>query len=69
MGEVHDIGDNGSRYAGAQTQLIVGRRVDDHMTDGRQMRRKGHVEVFPDGIDHELLPFPKKIMVVRNRRH
>ena len=39
------------------------------MFNGGQMRRKRHVEVFPGRIGHKILAFPKKIMMMGDRRH
>ena len=38
------------------------------MLNCRQVRRKGHVKIFPGRIGHKMLALPEKIVMVCNRR-
>ena len=62
--KIHHIGNHGRRDSCAQAELVVTGRIDHHMLYGWDVGGECHVEIFPDGVDHKLLAFPEKIMVV-----
>ena len=67
--EVHHVGDEQAGNARAKTELVSGRRVYHHMTDGRQVGRECHIEIIPDAVDQKTLALPEKIVVMSNRRN
>ncbi len=66
--EIHHVGDDGGSHALAAGDLVGGQRVDDHVPDGRQARREGHVQEIVDTVDQEALALPGKIVVVADGR-
>ncbi len=42
-------------------------RIDDHMSNGWQGGREGSRKIITHAIDMETLPFPVKIMMMRDR--
>src|SRR5271157_755982 len=62
--EVHHIGDHTRGQAVTRSELLGLDRVDDHMSNGWQMGRKGSGKIIAYAIDLKTLALPMKIMVV-----
>ena len=66
--EVHDVGDDPRRPTQPPCDLLPLRRVDAGMTHVRQRRWEGCADDVGDAVDHEALPLPGQVVVVRQHR-
>ncbi len=65
--KVQHVGDQDRRDAAAVAQILLGERIDRHMLDGGQRRRKGSAEHVVDGVDRKPVSFPIEVVVMGDR--
>ena len=66
--EIEHVRNNAGGQAGAIAQFALRRAVNDDMLHRIKLRRKRHRQKIRDAVDHETLPLPIEIMMMRNRR-
>jgi leucyl/phenylalanyl-tRNA--protein transferase len=64
--KIHHVGNDTRVQPEARRELLRLDGIDDHMPDGRQVRRKGGRQVIHHAIHLESLPFPVEVMMMGN---
>ena len=62
--EVEHVGNQDRRAASSPRKFLLGERVDGHVLNGRQARRKRHLQKITHRIDGKPVPLPIEIVVM-----
>ncbi len=68
MIEIHHVRDDRGCHTLSSAKLGSRQRIDHHVTDGRQPRRKGHFQVIANTVHEKAFTLPREIVMMADGR-